>query len=61
MTRTSLVLGCRFSYCIPVQVKRVFRLPACPVQELRAVTQLVLLLLFSTRTLVILPIVTRAS
>lgn len=49
------------SYCIPVQVKTLLRLPACPVQELSAVTQLVLLSLFPTGALMMLPMVTRAS
>lgn len=49
------------SYYIPVQVNSVFRVPGCPVQELRAVKQLVLLSLFPTGTLIILPMVIRAS
>lgn len=48
-------------YYIPVQVKGVLRLPGCPVQELKAVMQLVLLSLFPTTTLIILPMVIRAS
>ena len=49
------------AYYIPVQVNIVFRVPGCPVHELRAVMQLVLLSLFPTGTLMILPIVIRAS
>lgn len=48
-------------YYIPVQMNGVLRVPACPVQELSPVRQLVLLSLCPTGTLIILPMVIRAS
>lgn len=49
------------TYYIPVQVNIVFRFPGCPVWVLSPVTQLVLLSLFPTGTLMMLPMVIRAS